>query len=111
MYLADRVDSTIENFTKNISNRNKRVVPDIGEFLIQIALSKKYQFSQIKDIVYEEYFARQIFWIQRNGTIPNLLEIQPKDLNEIFKAVKVSNHLLAFNLEMAETFIFSGVKE
>lgn len=109
--LANRIDSTIENFTKNLGNRNKRAVPDIGEFLIQIALSKKYQFSQIKDYVYEEYFARQIFWIQRAGTIPNLLEIQTKDLNEVFKAVKVSNHLLVFNLEMAQTFIFSGVKE
>ena len=86
-------------------------MPDIGEFLIQIALSTKYQFNQIKKFVYEEYFARQIYWIQRNDAVGNLLEIQTKDLNEIFKAAKVSNHLLVFNLEMAQTFIFSGVKE
>jgi hypothetical protein len=74
-------------------------------------LSTKYQFEQIKEFVYEEYFARQIYWIQKNEAIPNLLDIKTTDLLEIFKAAKVSNHLLVFNLEMAQTFIFSGVKE
>ncbi|CAF1419958.1 unnamed protein product [Rotaria sp. Silwood1] len=94
-----------------LAGRSKRSVPDIGEFLIQMALSKKYKFNDIKTYVYEEYFARQIFWIQQNSTIQNLLDIKTTDLPQIFQAVKVSNHLLVFNLEMAETFIFPGVKE
>ncbi len=109
--LDHKINSTIENFTKDLSNRNKKIVPDIGEFLIQIALSTKYKFDQIKEFIYEEYFARQIFWIQKSGVVQNLLEIQTKHLSDIFKAVKVSNHLLVFNLEMAQTFIFSGVKQ
>ncbi|UJR20458.1 hypothetical protein I4U23_023587 [Adineta vaga] len=109
--LSQRIDTRIENFIKNLSNRNKKVIPDIGEFLIQVALSKKYQFEQIKQYIYEEYFARQIYWIQKDGHIPNLYEIQSKDLLTIFQAAKVSNHLLVFNLEMAQTFIFSGVKK
>ena len=109
--LGRRINSNIENFIQNLSNRNKKVIPDIGEFLIQIALSDKYQFEQIKDYVYEEYFARQIYWLQRNNVVEDLLKIQPKDLPTIFNATKVSNHLLVFNLEMAQTFIFSGVKE
>jgi len=109
--LDQRINNTIENFTTNLSNRNKKSIPDIGEFFIQIALSTKYQFNQIKEYVYEEYFARQIYWIQRNGIISNLLDIQTKHLPDIFKASKVSNHLLVFNLEMAQTFIFSGVKQ
>jgi hypothetical protein len=109
--LGESINNRIENFTKNLFNRNKKIVPDIGEFFIQIALSTKYQFEQIKEFVYEEYFARQIFWIQRSGCVENLLEIQTKHLPDIFKSVKVSNHLLVFNLEMAETFIFSGVKQ
>jgi hypothetical protein len=109
--LENLINHKIENFIKNLSNRNKKVVPDIGEFFIQIALSTKYQFEQIKEFVYEEYFARQIYWIQRSGLVENLLDIQIKHLPDIFKSVKVSNHLLVFNLEMAQTFIFSGVKQ
>lgn len=111
IYLDNLINQTIENFTKNLTNRNKKTIPDIGEFLIKIALSKKYQFEQIKDYVYEEYFARQIYWIEKSGFIPNLLNIQSRNLPDLFQASKVSNHLLVFNLEMAQTFIFSGVKQ
>ncbi|CAF4737976.1 unnamed protein product, partial [Rotaria sp. Silwood2] len=48
--LDRHMNKTIENFTKDIRNRNKKIVPDIGEFLIQIALPKKYRFDQIKKI-------------------------------------------------------------
>ncbi|CAF2631359.1 unnamed protein product [Rotaria sp. Silwood2] len=109
--LDRHINETIENFSKDIRNRNKKVVSDIGEFLIKVALSKNYRFDQIKKYIYEEYFARQIYWIQRKNIIHNLLDIKINDLSNIFEAVKVSNHLLVFNLEMAETFIFSGVKE
>ncbi|CAF1105782.1 unnamed protein product [Adineta steineri] len=109
--LDRKINTTIENFITNLSNRNKKVIPDIGEFLIHVALSSKHQFSEIKNYIYEEYFARQVYWIQRNGTTPNLLDIKITDLPNIFQAAKVSNHLLVFNLEMAKTFIFSGVKQ
>lgn len=111
-FFKDRhIDKTIGNFTRNLSYRNKKIVPDIGEFLIQIALSKDYQLNDIKEYVYEEYFARQIYWLQRADIIDNLLDLQTKHLPQIFQAVKISNHLLVFNLEMAQTFIFKGVKE
>ncbi|CAM4814317.1 unnamed protein product [Rotaria magnacalcarata] len=109
--LDSRINKIVEGFTTTLAGRNKKVVPDIGEFLIQIALSTKYRFNDVKKYVYEEYFARQIYWIQKNSTIKNLSRITTVDLPEIFQAVKVSNHLLVFNLEMAETFIFPGVKE
>ena len=83
-------------FITALHNRNKKVVPDIGEFLIQIALSTKYKFNDIKNYLYEEYFARQIFWIEKNSKISSLSHIITKDLPEIFQAVKVSNHLREF---------------
>ncbi|CAF1484638.1 unnamed protein product [Rotaria sordida] len=109
--LDNQINDTIENFTKDLDKRNKKYVPDIGEFLIKIALSKKYTFDNIKEYVYEEYFARQIYWIQRSNIIEDLLNIQIQHLPQIFQSVKVSNHLLVFNLEIATTFIFSGVKQ
>jgi len=106
-----QINKTIDEFIQHSKNRNKKSVPDIGEFLIQIALSNKYKFDDIKQWVYEEYFARQIYWIQKNGAINNLLNIRIQDLSIVFNASKVSNHLLVFNLEMAQTFIFADVKE
>ncbi|CAF3815067.1 unnamed protein product [Rotaria magnacalcarata] len=109
--LERNINKMVDNFMRHSQNRNKKVVPDIGEFLIQIALSNKYQFDEIRKYIYEEYFARQILWIERKGVVENLFDIKPRDLPNIFEAAKVSNHLLVSNLEMAETFIFSGVKE
>ncbi|CAF0983473.1 unnamed protein product [Adineta ricciae] len=108
--LSQQIDNRIEQFTKDLANRNKRVIPDIGEFLIQVALSQKYQFEQIRTYIYEEYFARQIFWIQKNGRIPDLRQMETEDLFTVFEASKVSNHLLVFNLQMAQTFIVPDVK-
>ena len=65
----------------------------------------------MKKHLYEEYFARQIYWIQRAGTIENLFQIGLGDLAAVFAAVKVSNHLLVFNLAMTETFIDSDMKQ
>ncbi|CAF1322709.1 unnamed protein product [Rotaria sordida] len=109
--LDRKINDRIENFMRGLRYRNKNIIPDMGEFLIQIALSSKYKLDEIRKYVYEEYFARQIYWIERNSSIRNLLDIRSPDLLDIFKSVKVSNHLLVFNLEMAQTFIFSGVKK
>ncbi|KAG0422195.1 hypothetical protein DMUE_6228, partial [Dictyocoela muelleri] len=109
--LAQKLNNNIHKFIQDITCRNKKVIPDIGEFLIQIALSNKYQQNEIKKFVYEEYFARQIYWIDQKKIIDNLLHIQTRHLNDIFKAIQVSNHLLVFYLETAATFIFSGVKQ
>ncbi|CAF1092458.1 unnamed protein product [Adineta ricciae] len=109
--LSQQIDNRIEQFTKDLGNRNKRVIPDIGEFLIQVALSRKYQFEQIRTYIYEEYFARQIFWIQKDGRVPDLLQMETEDLFTVFEASKVSNHLLVFNLQMAQTFIVPDVKQ
>ncbi|CAF4997806.1 unnamed protein product [Rotaria sp. Silwood1] len=67
--LENRINRTVERFIRTLQSRNKKVVPDIGEFLIQIALSTKYKFNDIRNYVYEEYFARQIFWIEKNNRL------------------------------------------
>lgn len=46
---------TIENFTKDVVDRNKKRVPDIREFSLKVSLSKKFRFDTIKEYVYEEY--------------------------------------------------------
>ncbi|XWV25558.1 ubiquitin-conjugating enzyme [Tupanvirus deep ocean] len=107
--LQQKINITIENFVKNRAQRNKSKVPDIGEFIITLFLSK-YKYDNIKKELLEEYFARQIFWLLKNGvdlSEPNI----NKRLQDCFESSKVSCHLLVFNLQMAKTFIFDGVKD
>lgn len=109
--LNDNINKTINNFLHSEAGSHKKAVPDIGEFLIKIALSNRYELNKIKKLVYEEYFARQILWIQQALPSLQFQAIKEADLPQIFQASKVSNHLLVFNLEMVATFIFPGVKE
>ena len=109
--LERRLHRNIEDFLRGSKYRNKKAIPDIGEFLIQVALSRKYQLTEIKQCVYEEYFARQIYWINQKSITSNLFHVREEHLMAVFSAAQVSNHLLVFNLEMAKTFIIPGVKE
>ncbi|CAF4775500.1 unnamed protein product [Rotaria sp. Silwood1] len=70
--LEHKINRSVAAFITGLPGRNKKVVPDMGEFLIQIALSTKYNFNDVKRYVYEECFARQIYWIQRDNAIQNL---------------------------------------
>ncbi|CAF0742839.1 unnamed protein product [Adineta steineri] len=111
-FLTDtHINLTVEKFVSKFHHRHKKVVPDIGEFLIKVALSTKYELKNIKECIYEEYFARQIYWLQQTYASGNISNIRVEDLPTIFQRTKISNHLLVFNFEMAETFIFDGVKE
>lgn len=109
--LERRIDDKIRKFISNETNRDKRNIPDIGEFLIQIALSRNYKIEQMKEALYAEYFARQIFWVQRDQGENFLRQFKVDDLLTMFRQTRVSNQLLVFNLSMQETFIFPGVKE
>ena len=75
-FVNQKINNTIENFTKDLFNRNKKVVPDIGEFLIQIALSTKYQFDQIKKY-------HNIMFIICNYKNKNIFSYPKKKLLEI----------------------------
>ncbi len=107
--LKNIINTKIKNFTINRTDRNKLVVPDIGEFIITLFLSD-YKYENVKQQLLEEYIARQIYWMEKKN-----VNMKERDidifLNNCFNASKVSCQLLVFNLEMAKTFIFDGVKE
>jgi ubiquitin-protein ligase len=107
--LQKKIDDTISLFKQSRVNRNKSSVPDIGEFIITLFLSK-YKYEDIKHELLEEYFARQIFWLQKKTV--NLMDTdKTRLLKNCFEASKISCQLLVFNLQMAKTFIFDGIKE
>lgn len=107
--LKNNIDRKVIQFKESRIFRKKIYVPDIGEFIITLFLSK-YKYDDIKYELLEEYFTRQIFWLQKKGVDLNEPNIY-KRLDDCFEASKISCQLLVFNLQMAKTFIFDGVKE
>jgi len=108
--VVDKMNKTIESFKEG--KRSKADVPDIGEFIVMLSLSKySYKDNDIQTILLNEYFARQVFWILKAQ--PKVLSVQdiPTRLNTMFKAAEVSNKLLVFNIVAAKAFIFPGVDE
>ncbi|CAF3050946.1 unnamed protein product [Rotaria sp. Silwood2] len=65
--LEDKINTTIKYFLRELPGRNKRVVLDIGEFLIQIGFNEK--------------------------LTQNLLDVQIEDFLDTFQSRKVSYHL------------------
>jgi len=110
--LVTQIDNEVKEFigAKNNRSRNKRVVPDIGEFLIKLFLSS-YSFANpaVKTPILVEYFARQFFWIYKED--PNIWTIPDWNnmMHRFFELTQVSNKLLLFNVMAAKTFIFPNV--
>ncbi|AYV82335.1 MAG: ubiquitin-conjugating enzyme [Homavirus sp.] len=111
--IAEMIDEDIANFISHNKYRNKKYVPDIGEFLVWIALSKKYSYydENVQRFVIEEYLARQVFFYNR---VDKLIHKEPsatKRLAKTFELTKVSNQLLVFNLMVSKHLIFEGVEQ
>jgi len=108
--LDNLIDNEIGNFVANARFRNKKVVPDIGEFFVKLSVSKKYTYDKVKQFLVNEYFARQVMWIEK----ANIKDLYTKPigqrLSETFKATEVSNKLFVFNLMMAKYFVFDGME-
>ena len=111
--LPNKIDSHIESFIKHRKNRNKEKVSDMGEFIIKLSLSKKYSYNddKIKIPLLEEYFARQVFWINKKDRYIHKNTNIYERLDKTFSMTEISNKLLVFNLMMNDFFIFDGVEQ
>lgn len=105
--LQASIEANVTKFMQNDINRSKSNCGDMGEFIIQCFLSKQFTFDEVKPFLLQEYYARQILWMQKAGIETNC--IVANSLQTIFNACKVSNQLLVFSIEASKTFIFQGV--
>jgi ubiquitin-protein ligase len=109
------IDFQIQSFLESRYNRHKKQVPDIGEFIILLSVSQKYSFysENVQQLVLTEYFARQVFWIQKKSPLGYKLFLQEPNrrIAESFRHSEVSLKLLVFDLMAAKFFIFDGVLE
>lgn len=107
--LQDKIEHKMAKFSTDVKSRDKQNIGDIGEFIICLALSKQFTYDKMKDVLLGEYFARQIYWINKEND--RFLKNISNNMAGIFNTVKISNHLLVFNLMMTKTFVFTGVEE
>lgn len=116
--LQQVIEDKVIQFIKNPKCRTKEAVPDIGEFLIILSLSRQYSFyhQAIQRPLLVEFFARKVWWLEQKESeyISSLKEFKSPSgslkerLSQIdkgilqqhlmvnFKASEVSNKLLIF---------------
>ena len=98
--LKSNIEKKVIEF-KKFGMRNKKFVPDLGEFIINVFLSS-IKYDDIKLELFREFIARQIFWIEKNEA-KNIEAIN--SIETIFQSSKIANQLLMFNLQAAKCFI------
>lgn len=88
---------TIEKEIKGfqMGHTNKTSVPDIGVFMMKLFLIG-HPYDTLKKDLLREYFARQVFWMNKDFKLNHRESIMPKRLAETFKASAVSNRLYMF---------------
>eukprot|EP01038_Epipyxis_sp_PR26KG_P005378 gene5378-7456_t len=103
--IRNHMNSKIDSFKKKPANGHKNIIGDMGEFIIQCMIVKR--FDEIKQHLLEEYFARQILWMNKANVYIN--HLNSTNLQTAFDACKISNQLLIFSIESAKTFIIDDV--
>jgi ubiquitin-protein ligase len=99
--LTKHINTEIKKFIDG--KQTKQDVPDIGVFIMKIFLSD-YKLDELKSELINEYFARQVFWMQKANVKFNDNNVQ-NILKDRFKASEVSNRLYLFWRDISKRFI------
>ncbi len=98
--LYDQVETSLTNFKADEKNRIKDAMPNLGNMLSSLTVSKKFRWSDIIGPYLEEQMDRQVFWIVKD--IPELekmehdTEIDDERINVSFRSTIVGFHLTLF---------------
>jgi ubiquitin-protein ligase len=107
--LYNIINDEVLNFMVSQSYRNKKNVPDMGEFIIKLFLSKyEYGNRKLKRALIDEHFSRQMQWIYKDEPTYQHTSIKPDMLPRIFELKEISLKMMAFNVKAAQYFIKSS---
>eukprot|EP00743_Colponemidia_sp_Colp-15_P002103 GILK01002283.1.p1 GENE.GILK01002283.1~~GILK01002283.1.p1 ORF type:complete len:627 (-),score=85.60 GILK01002283.1:164-2008(-) len=88
----------IASFIEHESNRSKKVIPDLGAFLLWVSVSK-YQWSDISYIFIREMFVRGVRWLLRDHPeLQKKTQPQKHRLTVTFEACRTSLRLVMFQV-------------
>jgi len=98
--LYDQIDTTIGNFKSDEKYRIKDSMPNLGDMLSKLTISKKFKWKDVIGAYLEEQMDRQVFWILKD--IPELekmekdTDIDDDRINVSFRSTMVGFHLTLF---------------
>eukprot|EP01022_Parablepharisma_sp_SALTPOND_P003502 TRINITY_DN1141_c0_g1_i1.p1 TRINITY_DN1141_c0_g1~~TRINITY_DN1141_c0_g1_i1.p1 ORF type:complete len:1379 (+),score=244.39 TRINITY_DN1141_c0_g1_i1:5896-10032(+) len=98
--LYEQIETTLGNFKADEKFRVKDTMPNLGDLLIKLMVSKRFKWSDIIGPFLEEQMDRQVFWILKD--IPELekmeddTEIDEDRINVTFRSTMVGFHLVLF---------------
>ena len=126
--LQKEIERKVGEILKDPMKRNKKNLGDMGEFMILLAFSSfSLKNSKIWEVLIIEYISRQFYWviekIEKNqeffikeGPIMKLsyqnffTNMNESSRKEFYRASKVSNNLLLFNISASERFLVNNKK-
>lgn len=107
--LNDTIDEKLQKFIDSPEKRIKDETPNIGELLVLLTVSQKYNWDDLKSAYLGEQLDRQVFWVLQE--LPDLEKADHPDLEDAkveasFKATivgyRITMLLKQFNTEIIE---------
>ena len=98
-------DKRLSDFIGNPSHRSKQSVPNLGDFLLLLAVSSHYTWADLSDAFVQECDARNVFWYlvgnrQSPGTLGGLRDEKAPDRAAlVFSATAVSRGLVCYQVQ------------
>lgn len=97
--LQENVEMSIKDFIENESRRKKTVCPDIGQWLMLLAVSKRYRWHDVAEAYLNECWRRNVMWYIKDDPVLKQHDIDKEyRLNNTFMRTSVSRNLLAFQV-------------
>lgn len=102
---------TVSGFVASRAGRHKSVVPDLGQFLVQLCLVDEFSWSDVRAAVLQELFTRFVFWqlepTPKGAGLPGLAFLEDDAtcewrLSQTFKASRTGLRLLLFQIFFME---------
>jgi hypothetical protein len=100
--IVEYVNNELEQFKKKPEKRTKKFVSNLGELLIYLTISDKYNWIDISNVFLEECDTRNVLWYL--GKYPELQDIKHnlgRDI-KVFDATEVSRTLIMFQVRFSQ---------
>ncbi len=103
--IQDHVDYYLDEFMAHPSRRVKLVVPDLGELLVRLCISRKYSWKDVAEPFLQEFFDRTVFWTldERQHNMPELAYLEQDAVSEYrldrtLRSTQTATRLLMFQV-------------
>ncbi len=106
--IVNNANKYLENFIKNPGSRTKNITPNLGDFLIYLTISDRYEWKDIAKYFIEECDARNVFWYligtrYNPAKCPQLKNPEAKDRSKlVYGATEVSRNIVMFQVRFSQ---------